>query len=542
MRSFNIIFVLVIFTGSAVSAQDTTRRREVSVTSQFKPVLKEAAKVNFDASPPTADTSTPRLQYNIPNQNLALAYQPGSLRPLALGIDTIGRWDNWNYVKLGYGSLSTPYFETGISLGDGNAAGLNIFGRHISSKGKIEFQDYANTDVELNGFLKSGNQEWTGRFGVSEDRYNKFGFQPKSIVVPDDSLKVKLQNLSARVGLRNIDRTDLGISYTPQIKFDAFKDGIDNSEAQMYFDLPVRKTLGGTFEAEVRAEANIWRYTPRSQSAASNNWFAISPALLFKTENANIQAGIKPAWDNGEFRLFPNVTAEIKSSNNQVTLQAGWIGYIRSNTYRMLAETNPWLWAPQTTANSRIEEVYGGIKGSLTDHFNYNIKAGFGKVSNQPFFINDTGSGKSFAVIYEPTTNLVNVTGEIGYTVGEKFNLQAALRLNKFTDLDVADKAWGILPFEFTTTARLQVLKDLYVHGDLFTFDGGWYRTKEAGSGRTRGVDLGAGLEFAVYKNIKVWGQFNNLLNNEYERWKQYPVYGFNFVGGVVFSFAQTNK
>ena len=58
-----------------MQAQDTTRKRTVQVTSQFKPVLKDAAKINLNASPPTADTSRPRLQYQIPNQNLQFVYQ-----------------------------------------------------------------------------------------------------------------------------------------------------------------------------------------------------------------------------------------------------------------------------------------------------------------------------------------------------------------------------------------------------------------------------------------------------------------------------------
>ncbi|HVE61314.1 MAG TPA: hypothetical protein VNA26_05825, partial [Chitinophagaceae bacterium] len=144
MRPIVLLFLSFLLVVNS-SAQDTIRKREVNVSSTFKPTLKEAAKINFNASPAITDTTRPRLQYEIPNQNLVLAYQPGSLKPLALNVDTGGRWDNYNYAKLGYGSLKTPYFETGLSIGDGNTAGLNIYARHISSKGKIKFQDYSNT-------------------------------------------------------------------------------------------------------------------------------------------------------------------------------------------------------------------------------------------------------------------------------------------------------------------------------------------------------------------------------------------------------------
>jgi hypothetical protein len=99
--------------------KDTTRSKTVDITSAFKPVLRESAKINFNASPPTADTAKPKLQYDIPNPSLLLAYQPGSLKPLALQVDSVGKFDNSNYIKAGFGSLKTPYIQAGFSFGYG---------------------------------------------------------------------------------------------------------------------------------------------------------------------------------------------------------------------------------------------------------------------------------------------------------------------------------------------------------------------------------------------------------------------------------------
>jgi opacity protein-like surface antigen len=221
----------------------------------------------------------------------------------------------------------------------------------------------------------------------------------------------------------------------------------------------------------------------------------------------------------------------------------GWIGYFKSNSYASFAAFNPYIWAPNFINNNRVEEIFGGVKGALTDHFSYNVKAGYHTFSNHPLFKNDTASGKSFAVINKPRLKALNFNGEIGYNVGEKFSLRSRLELNRYLDLEEFDRAWGLLPMEFTTTLRLQVIKDLFVKGDLFAFEGGPFQTRLDGTGRTKGaMDLSAGLEFAVVKNVKLWAQFNNLLGSEYQRWKQYPTYGFNFLGGVVFSFAKTNK
>src|SRR5215207_2107378 len=104
-----LIIVFGIFSVGISYSQDTTKKKgTVDITSAFKPVLKQSAKINFNASPAVNDTTKPRLNYDIPNQNLLLGYAPGSLRPLALDIDSGGVWDLSSYIKAGFGSLKTP--------------------------------------------------------------------------------------------------------------------------------------------------------------------------------------------------------------------------------------------------------------------------------------------------------------------------------------------------------------------------------------------------------------------------------------------------
>jgi hypothetical protein len=522
-------------------AQDTTGGKRVKITATFKPVLKEAAKVNFNASPAAVDTSTPRLKYNIPNQNLNFAFQPGTLKPLALQVDTLGAWPTESYVKVGYGSLNTPFGQAALSVGDGKSAGLNLYAKHVSSKGKIDYQDYTHTNFDLAAFLQPGNNmEWNARFGGSQDKFNKYGYQPKTLVFPEDSLAIKYQNWGGRVSFHNINRTELGISYAPEIKVDVFSDQASNSESNTYFNLPLDKTIGESFSASVAILGNLSSYKPDRKESQGNNYFSLAPSLSVKKSNAFLQAGIKPSWDNGKFKMFPNVMAEFNSTDNRFTFQLGWIGHLRNSGFRYVANYNPYIWAPDSVYNTSIEERYAGFKGSVGDHFTYSARAGYNKWNNQPLFTNDSAKGgKSFFVINEPEVKVLNFGGEIGFTIGEKFSLLSNLQFNQYKPKD-NDKAWGLLPLEFKTSMRLQVMKDLYVTSDLYAFDGPWFRSY--GNGPVKldgGMDLSAGAEFKIVDNVKLWAQFNNIFNKEYQRWNQYPVYGFNFLGGVVFSFAQ---
>lgn len=536
----SIFTIGIVLISVGAKAQDSTGKK-VKITSSFKPVLKDAAKVNFNAAPPSTDTGRPRLQYNIPNQNLNFAYQPGTLRPLALQADTGSRWTNESFVKLGFGNLKTPYAAAGLSVGDGKNTGVNLYGRHTSSSGKLPNQDYAHTNVELNSFLKSGNIQWDARLGALQEKTKKYGITAFPSTLPKDSLDVRYQTWRGRISFHNINRTDLGLSYAPELRIDAFSDGLSNSESNTYLNLPVEKELGKTFAVDLAVTASLSRYKPEKKAEVNNNYIAISPSLLYRSSLVNLRAGIRPAWDKGASHLFPNVTAEIASTDKRFSFQAGWVGYLRNSGFQYMANINPWIWAPAMVYNSSIDERYAGFKGSAGDHLSYSAKIAYNKITNQPLFTNDTSrGGRSFVVINEPELKVFNFGGELGYTIGETFSLISNIQFNQYKTRQ-AEKAWGLLPVEFKTALRLQVVKDLYLTTDMYTFNGPQYLKKDGGRGNLgSAMDLSAGLEFKIVPNIKLWAQFNNMLNSEYQRWNQYPVYGFNFLGGVVFSFAQS--
>ncbi len=546
--AYKVLFAAtgILFSGIAFAQKDTLGKGGIDIVSSFKPVLRQTAKINFSASPAPVDTTKAKLNYEIPNQNLQFAYQPGSLKPLALDIDTGGHFDNSSYIKAGFGSLRTPFVQAGISLGDGKTAGLNIYARHVSSDGKREYQKFTNTKMRLTGFFKSGNNlEWNAGIGLQQDKTYKYGYEPQTLVFSPDSLRQNFQTIAGRLAFRNINKTDFGLTYSPELKIDVFSDNHDNSESNTVVNLPLQKTINNEFAVSLGLTFDLTRVSPKNKSAINNTMYFISPSVLYKTSQINVEAGIRPSWDNKTFKMFPNILLAVSSSDSRITFQAGWTGYVRKTTYQYLASQNPWLWIPETFTNTWIEERFGGFKGSVGDHFTYAAKVAFNKVNNQPLFVNDTTAGlggKSFRVVNERRINVLNFGGEIGVNFHERFSLTAGLQFNQFTGLRDHAKAWGLLPLELKTAMRLQVIRDLWLKGDLFAWSGPQYRKQDGSAGKLDGaMDLNAGLEFRITKNLNLWTQFNNIFNKSYQRWNQYPVYGFNFVGGIVFSFDQKN-
>jgi len=138
----------------------------------------------------------------------------------------------------------------------------------------------------------------------------------------------------------------------------------------------------------------------------------------------------------------------------------------------------------------------------------------------------------------------VQMHGEVSYIQGEDFSATAGVNLIHYSDLKTESKAWGLLPREFTANVKWQAFKGFWAKADLFAFDGAQYRAGDGVGGYTSfkgdgAIDLNAGIEMRITRQLNLWFQMNNILDKKYERWHQYQVYGFNVLGGIVFSFGQ---
>ncbi len=543
MKQIIIIFFGCIIFNRVGAQKDSIPNKTVVVTSSFKPTIKNSAKVNFSAATPVPDSVQQILRYDIPAQNLLFSYQSPALKALAANIDSLVHWTTTNFVKAGYGNFTTPFLQAALSLGDGTQSIIQLNGKYTSSKGNLPFQDFSRTNVEALGiFNNTKNNEWSARVHYDQQNQYRYGFKPDTLLFDKDDLKLNYTAFGARVALRNKVENSFGISYHPSAAFNIFTDNNGARENSLLLQAPISKSIAKIFAFNAGFTADITHYTSDT-STLDNNLFYFTPSISFKTPNVKITGGIIPSWDNSVFNLLPDVKAEIKIKDEKFILMAGWTGYYDKNTFQSLAGYNPWIQQPAALTNTRVMEQYAGFKGSAGSHFTYNAKLSYMQSTNKALYVNDTIYGNSFETVYEPEITTLQLHGEAGYTLQEKFSFMAGLSFNKYSGLVVNENAFGLLPIEATAALRWQLLKDLIIKSDLFFWDGPRYRTKSLTSQKLDpAFDLNAGAEFTIIPQLNIWLQFNNILNNQYQRWNQFPVLGANVLAGVVYSFDRKIK
>ena len=524
-----------------VLSKDTTTPNVVTITSAFKPFLRSAAKINFTASSPELDTNRFQLSYNIPAQNLFFSYQPVPIKPLALTADSSFEWQNHQYVKVGFGNFTTPYFETGLAFGKPSQTLFNINGKFVRSKGRLPFQKFTNAGLKVGAIISSiTNHELTASLSYSLANQNKYGVK-SNIVFTQDELKQNFNTIEAVIGLGTKTDNSYGISYHPQLKASLFFDNREGKETSILIKAPISKTISNSLKVNIGIDADITSYSsPLITNKINNNIFSVVPTVGYSNKDLKLNIGVIPTWNNQVFTMLPNITAQYNLSSDKLFATAGLLGYYQKNTYKSLSAINPFIDQPTTFLNTKISEIYGGIKAGFGKHFTLNAQLSFLKYINQSLFVNDAVDAKSqnFNILYEPTLKAVKLAAEIGYTVNEKFYFLASTKFTQFTSQDSFPKAYGILPLEVSATVKYKILKDVFLKGDLFFWDGAYYRVQTIQSDKTSAAfDLNLGAEYKVLNRLNLYIDFNNLFNNQYQRWNQYNVFGFNIVGGVVYLF-----
>lgn len=524
------------------SLSDTSNPKEVIITSSFKPFLKNAAKINFTAASAIVDTNKLTVSYKIPSQNLFFSYQPVPIKPIALGLDSVETWQNEHFIKLGFGNYSTPYAEVGFSFGDGKNSSIAIHASHISSKGNLDYQQFSKTGVDVLSIFNTPSQhEWTAKAFYNTNTQYFYGIQPPNPSLTKNDLLQRFNLVGLELGVQNKQMGNYGLVYHPQIFLNYFANNNNSQEENLIAKLPFTKSFGNIYAFKMGVTADIASYqTPLIPNTLkiNNNLIYIDPTVQFKTPNFKLNLGIQPTWDNQQFSLLPNLTAEARIKETGLNVELGWVGYFQKNSYRSLAGFNPWIQTPYSLVNTKISEQYLGFKGSAGNHFTYQARLSFMQLYNQALFVNNYLDGRSFNILFDPKIQALRIHGELGYHIQEKFSFIGSLNLNEYTSLTSYDKAYGLIPMEITGTFKWKVNKDLQIKADAFLWDGSSFQNKLAQSQKLDpAADMNIGAEFSVMPKLNVWIQMNNLFNNKYQRWNQYEVLGFNVLGGVVYSF-----
>jgi outer membrane receptor for ferrienterochelin and colicin len=151
---------------------------------------------------------------------------------------------------------------------------------------------------------------------------------------------------------------------------------------------------------------------------------------------------------------------------------------------------------------------------------------------------NPIQEGLKFDVLFEKRAIAIELNGNLRYQFSDKLLWKNNFKYIQFNLIREHTQAWGILPFEFNSQLNWIFNKKL-----LFDASGQfWTGTKtSAGLGNAYQLNntfvLNAGMQYTISDHWTFWGKGENLLDQQYQRWANYPSLGVQIVAGIQYKF-----
>ncbi len=540
MSLYKIILasLFVLFTSNFLSAQeDDLESGEVQVINNFEASLLETEKVDLNPSLPPLDTTTKRLVYAIPSKSLDVEYLPPTLRPIGMRADKLP--DSYNgYAKLGYGIPNSPYAELSYHklLKEQLDFGIDLFHHSANNNNKIENQRFGITGGELEstyyfdqGFAAGAN------VGFTSDVNYLYGYDQEVESFNPEDVKQRFNTLELGGKFFNGERTQGDLNYYAGADFYRFTDNFASGESGFDLDLGITKYFADKHPLSLKLSTDFTTFEDTATQKLNN--LQLIPNFAFHGDKFKISVGANLLSHNDNFKIYPLVEASASIVRNLLTAFAGWRGDYQKNTFRSLANYNPYMVSRGfDLRNTEFQEFYGGIKGRVKI-IEYQGQIGYKQANNLALYLSNPDDTKRFDVLYD-TANIVNIQGRINLNIIKDLEFGASLS-QSFFDLQNEEKPWHLPALEFNIHTTYKALKEqLLVRGDLYLANGVPYQNDLGLADNLNALfDVSLGAEYLFSKNVGAFVSVNNLLSNNRQRWYRYPTFGLNLMGGITARF-----
>lgn len=521
----------------------------IQITQIYQPEIRQPQKPALIPVLPPPDTSKPKFQYVVPQQTLSYTYHSIPIRPLALGKQE-SETTFQNYAKAGIGNLTSIYLDAGLGSIKGDHYQTAFHLSHLNQKGKLSNQQSGFTDFTGSGNYYASGHDFSAKLNVRNRRHRFYGYDDDTYQYGGSAIQQSLTDGSLTLGARNIEKNSLNIDYQPEIGFGLLGDNFSAKESRFTFNLPAQWHFGQMpsdsipyspyGKISLGAYGNLVRLDNAGKSTG-NNLIKINPAVDVTIENARIHFGLSPAFGrNSKAWLLPDINVRAGLLNNHLTAFAGWKSDVAQNTYLDLSLINPFIDNIFDVQQSETDQAFAGFNSTAGKFVTFGATLSWRQWSNLPLFINDYAEnpdGKRFQVIYSPRVQAFNIDAFIRYQPSEIIALSAQGSWYNFYKTTL-DQAWGYPSLKMEGLIEVHPMKKLQAHAG-FSLLNGIYALDNAGHSKALpGIfDVHAAAEYNIIPRFSVFLQANNILNNKYQRWNQYQVYGLNIIGGFRFKF-----
>ncbi|KIO51306.1 TonB-dependent receptor [Flavobacterium hibernum] len=576
-----IIILLVMFVvqlSFSQKKQETIGTETVNVVKPYSPTISDAFKVKETPSLDDAGNQPKEtIKYSILSVPVASTFTPSKGK--AEGVEKSKKEKLFNnYATLGVGNYGTLNAELFVNQDLGNNDYVAGMFRHHSSQGGISGvnlnDEFYDTALNVAYGVNNRDMSWNVELGYQNQIYNWYGLPADfgSTLAPqtqDDLIRGINPNHSYNTITAggNVAFNE-GIFSKIAAKFTHFSDSFSSSENRFY--------VKPTFKVEVMDQSintniiidhvsgsfehNYARDNTEPLKYSLTN-FGIEPSFVILENDwtlelgAGLFYGLDSENSGNKFYIYPKVNASYKLVGDLMIFYTGVNGGLEQNSYADLANQNPFL---SPTLNMRPTNnqytVFAGLKGKLANNINYNLTGSYLNEKDKALYkANDYTEdfsnqnyafGNSFGVVYDDVRTL-RFYGELkaDFSQNVSFGINGTFNSYKFDGLE----AWNLPSMKLSSNLDVNITKQWYAGLNVFYVG----ERKDMQTKQTDfampipGVpvtlksyfDANAHVGYKYNERLTFFLKLNNIGNQAYQKWMNYPVQGFQVLVGGNYKF-----
>lgn len=568
-QSLILIFALSFaFSYTQNRTKDTIDSQTVNVIKPYTPTISDAFKIKDIPSIDDANTIKKKeVRYNIFSIPVASTFTPAKGK--AAKVDKaapIKLYDN--YASLGVGTFTTVLGEVYLNHELDNGENVGGYFSHHSSEGGIEDvlldNNFSKTNLNANYSKKLSDFSWKVDLGAELQNYNWYGLPQQFFGQTEaDIIDPEIKYNSFYVGGKL--KFDDAVINDGSVRFRRFGDNRDSGEnrfvAKVDFDVPI---YGEEINTEIKVDyigGEFDRNFVTTESIEYGNVFvSFSPSYQIIQDDLTVDFGAKFVYLNdrefndNKFFIYPNIEASYRLVDDILISYAGVKGDLIQNSYFDFASQNSFV-SPTLliTPTDQRYKAFIGLKGKLSNSVSYNIKGNYYAEDSKALFrANEAQTfateayqfGNSFNVVYD-NVDTFSVAGELNIDVNRNFKL--GIKGEYFTySTDNEAEAWNLPDVTGSIFLDYQISKKWFMGGSVFfvgerrdqlSLVGTLIDTSPITVTLDSYFDANAHLGYKVTDQLSVFAKANNIANQDYERWLNFPVQSIQFLAGATYQF-----
>ena len=568
----------------------------VNVVKPYTPTVSDASKIiEVPALDDEETNKTENIKYSIFSVPVASTFTPS--KGIAANVEKAAEGRTYeNYATLGLGSYASILGALFVTNKFSNSEFVSGMFRHNSAQGDIKGVELDNkfydTKIDLDYSNKQSDLIWTANLGYQNQVYNwyglpaNFGFgltseQRASLVSninPSHTFhdfkfggKVDFsESLFSGIAL-NFNRfwdsygsTENEFLLKPNFKFDVADNAITLKTAITY--------IGTNFKKFYQANLNNSAITNFQNQ---NSYFVLSlnPNYTMLRDDLTLNLGAEVTYLNtltnvangtdfgnkSTVFFYPKITASYKVVGDLMIAFGGVEGGLNQNSYQNFVSENPFV-SPTLSIipTDASYDLYAGLKGKLANNLGYNIKASYLTEKNKALFRSNFyysflqnenyEYGNSFTVVYD-NVRTVSIYGELKADFSEKIVFGLNGTFASFNN-SFQDEVWNLPTVKIASTLDINFTKKWFAGASVFFIGERKDQVAEISplfiappiiNYKTVVLPgfFDANLNFGYRHNdrISAFLKVNNIGNQLYQRWLNFPVQQLQVVLGANYKF-----